>query len=199
MLPRIVSAVLALSALLVPGLSALGAEKPANERPWVPERVEERLAVTDDFNTLILPSISPGHRPLCENPPDGTAILRALRPVLKGVPAIWEVFRDDVTYSVEKLVDRIDPVRFYPLVGPAQLHHCHYKCTVCYTAIIESAFPFPFACKQRRSEVVYIDRDHLHLATCTPETLKSITKANSSLPPEPAPSARGMAHGEEVR
>jgi hypothetical protein len=43
------------------------------------------------------------------------------------------------------------------------LHHCHWKCTIYYTETIESGYPFPFQCKKRRIEVVYIDRDHLHL------------------------------------
>ena len=42
------------------------------------------------------------------------------------------------------------------VAGPAQLHHCHWKCTVCYTET-------DAARTRRRVEVVYIDRDHLHL------------------------------------
>ena len=61
------------------------------------------------------------------------------------------------------MVDRIDPARFYPLVGPAQLHHCHWKCTIYYAETIESGYPFPFQTKKNRVEVVYIDKDHLHI------------------------------------
>jgi hypothetical protein len=34
---------------------------------------------------------------------------------------------------------------------------------VYYTETVESCYPFPFRSKRRRSEVVYIDKDHLHL------------------------------------
>jgi hypothetical protein len=62
-------------------------------------------------------------------------------------------------------VDKIDPARFFPLIGPAQLHHCHWKCTIYFVETMESGYPFPFQCKTQRVEVVYIDKDHLHLYT----------------------------------
>jgi hypothetical protein len=129
-----------------------------------------------DYDTPILGPIPDGYRPLCEDPPDRQTIMRALPRVPRGVPYIYEVFRDDMDFTVERLVDRIDPPRFYPLVGPAQLHHCHYKCTAYFTETRESSWPFPFRCTGRRSETVYIDRDHLHVIACTPETLASMTR-----------------------
>jgi hypothetical protein len=61
------------------------------------------------------------------------------------------------------MVDRIDPPRFYPLIGPAQLHCCHWKCTVYYTETIEACYPFPVRVVRPRVEVVYLDKDYLHL------------------------------------
>src|SRR5437588_138922 len=83
--------------------------------------------------------------------------------VTRGIPYIYEEFRDDLDFTVERMVDQVDPPRFYPLVGPAQLHHCHYKCIVYYTETLESGYPFPFKSTRRRADTVYIDRDHLHL------------------------------------
>ena len=69
-----------------------------------------------------------------------------------------------------------DPPR-YPLVGPAWLHHCHWKCTVYYTETFESGYPFPFRCKKPRIEVVYIDKDHLHVYNCPdPQVQQSLTR-----------------------
>jgi hypothetical protein len=40
---------------------------------------------------------------------------------------------------------------------------------------VESGYPFPFRCKRPRVEVIYIDKDHLHLCPGgTPETLQSV-------------------------
>ena len=101
-------------------------------------------------------------------------ILRAMPRVTRGVPYFYEEFRDDIDYTVERLVDTIDPPRFFPLIGPAQLHHCHWKCTVYFTETRISAYPFPWRCKERRTMVVYIDRDHLHVVACTPEAEQSM-------------------------
>ena len=83
--------------------------------------------------------------------------------IVRGIPYVYEEFRDDYEFTVEKLVDHVDPPRFFPLIGPAQLHHCHWKCTVYYTETIESGYPFPFRCVRPRVQVVYLDLDHLHL------------------------------------
>ena len=144
--------------------------------PWVAERMEEKICNKNDYRTPILPPIPPGYRPLCEDPPDRAAILRAMPRVVRGVPYFYEEFRDDIKFSVEKLVDVIDPPRFFPLIGPAQLHHCHWKCTVYFNETMESSYPFPFQCKRRRVEVVYIDKDHLHQFATTPEAQQSMSK-----------------------
>ena len=50
---------------------------------------------------------------------------------------------------------------FYPLVGPARHHKCHYKCTVFYDKTQRSGWPVPFEFTDATEEVVYIDHDHL--------------------------------------
>jgi hypothetical protein len=155
----------------------MGVFTPIPVQPWVADQIEERMCYgRNDYRTPILPPIPPGYRPLCEDVPDPAAINRAMPRVARGIPYIYEEFRDDIQFDVERIVDHIDPPRFYPLVGMAQLHHCHFKCTVYYTETIESGYPFPFQCKSRRVENVMIDRDHLHLIACTPETLGSMTR-----------------------
>lgn len=161
----------------------LGIYTPIPVPPWVTERMEEKYCYKNDFRTPVLPPIPPGYQPLCEDPPDRATILRALPRVTRGIPYVYEEFRDDIDVVVEKLVDHIDPPRFFPLIGPAQLHHCHYKCTVYYTETVQSSYPFPFKCTRRRSQVVYIDRDHLHLVACTPEAQMAITHDLSSSHP----------------
>lgn len=155
---------------------SMGIFTPVPIQPWVAEYMEEKICNKTDFQTPIMPPIPNGYRPLCEDPPDRAAILRAMPRVARGVPYVYEEFRDDLDFVVEKLVDVVDPPRFFPLVGPAQLHHCHYKCTVYYTETIESSYPFPFRCKRRRVETIYMDRDHLHLCVGTPEAQESITR-----------------------
>ena len=52
-------------------------------------------------------------------------------------------------------------LRLSPLVGPARLHPCHYKCTVYFDKTIRSDWPIPFTHTDQSQEVVYIDHDHL--------------------------------------
>ena len=123
-----------------------------------------------------MPPIRDGYPPpICEDPPSDAEVMRTMPRVARGVPYIYEEHRDDIRIVYERLVDRIDPPRFYPLIGPAQLHHCHWKCTVYYTETIESGYPFPYRCVRPRVEVVYIDKDHLHLYVHNnPEAQQSI-------------------------
>lgn len=155
---------------------SMGFATPIPVPVWVPERMEEKYCRALDKKTPIMPPIPPGHRPLCEDPPDPRSILAAMPKPVRGIPYVCEEHRDDLDFAVEKIADHIDPPRFYPLVGPAQLHHCHWKCTVFYTETHESSYPFPFQCKRRRSQVVYIDRDHLHQVVPTPEARMSVTR-----------------------
>ena len=176
-------------ALLGPFIAAgcmpysMGIFTPVPVPPWVTERMEDKICWKNDFRTPVMPPIPAGFRPLCEDPPDRATILRTMPRVTRGIPFVYEEFRDDLDFVIEKLADHIDPPRFYPLVGPAQLHHCHWKCTVYYTETIQSSYPFPFKCQRRRAEVVYVDRDHLHLMACTPESQLNLTQEMTAVRP----------------
>ncbi len=130
--------------------------------PWTAERIEKRMC--DPERTPVMPPILPGAAPVfCMDPPSEAEIIDALPHVIRGVPFICEEFRDNFTFVVEKIVDQIDPCTYVPLLGPAQLHHCHYKCIAYYTETLQSAYPFPYKCVKDRVQVVYIDKDHFHL------------------------------------
>ena len=111
----------------------------------------------------ILPPISREVTAKCEQPPDKAEILQALPPdVLQQIHA-QHLKTEDIDFTVERLVDKVDVPRFYPLIGPAQLHHCHWKCTVSYIGKTEHSYPFPFQVFREQTKVVFIDKDHLHL------------------------------------
>jgi hypothetical protein len=157
---------------------SMGVATPIPVPPWVTERMEEKYCYPNDFRTAIMPPIPEGYPPpVCEDPPDESLVLRAMPHVTRGIPYIYEEFRDDIQIVTEKIVDKIDPPRFFPLVGPAQLHHCHFKCTMYFTETLESGYPFPFRCRRPRSQVVYIDKDHLHLwVPHNPQAVQSMTR-----------------------
>ena len=61
-----------------------------------------------------------------------------------GIPLLWERQRNNVRIVKDKIVDRIDPPRVYPLLGPAQLHHVNYKCTVYFVEVTRVGWPLPY-------------------------------------------------------
>lgn len=133
-------------------------------QPWVATRMEDKYQHKNDHRTPILPPIQDGAPPpLCEDPPSDREVLRTMPRVIRGVPYVVEEFRDDIQIIKNRLVDKIDPPRHYPLIGMAQLHHCHWECVIYYTETVMSSMPFPTYVKKRRTQVVYIDKDHLHL------------------------------------
>ncbi|MFQ5732779.1 MAG: hypothetical protein ACE5KM_12600 [Planctomycetaceae bacterium] len=128
------------------------------------ELVEASYCEDERYNKVpILDPVEGEHAPLfCLDPPSPDEVMRALPDeVGGGVFFLAETQRNNVRIVVEPIVDRIDECRFYPMVGPARLHHCHYKCTVYYEKVIRSEWPVPFTHSDQTQEVVYIDHDHL--------------------------------------
>jgi hypothetical protein len=155
---------------------AMGFGTPIPMQPWVADDIQNKYEHKNDFRTPIMPPIREGFPPpICEDPPAEREVLRAMPRVTRGAPFLYEDHRDDIRIVCERLVDKIDPPRFFPLVGPAQLHHCHWKCTIYYTEIQTSDYPFPFKIRRHRVQVIYIDKDHLHMYVPDPDAARKVT------------------------
>lgn len=79
----------------------------------------------------------------CLDPPTPEEVIQALG--LRGTNI------RDLRIVVEPKVDRIDSPRYFPNIGLARMHHCHYKCTVYYSTELNGDLV----------GVIYLDRDHL--------------------------------------
>jgi len=135
-------------------------------QPWAYDRMQNRYLHTNDHKTPILPPLRAGFPvPRCEDPPSDQEVMRVFNERrIRGVPYVYEEFQDDLTIVKNLVVDKIDPPRFFPLVGMAQLHRCHWECAIYYNDLVQSSFPYPaYIGKKRKVEVVLIDKDHLHL------------------------------------
>jgi len=177
---------LLLAAVLVPVVSGcnpftMGVFTPVPVQPWTAERLTDKFEHRNDWRAPIMPPIREGFPPpVCEDPPTEREILRAMPRVARGVPYVYEEFRDNIRIVSERIVDRIDPPRFFPLAGLAQLHHCHWKCTIYYVETIQSDYPFPAKIKKNRIQVVYIDKDHLHqYVGPDPDVQRQITREHT--------------------
>jgi hypothetical protein len=150
-------------------MSCKGAgDKPAH---CIAEGIEDNGIQKSDVRTPIAPPIRPGSpEPRCQDQPTEAEVFRALPNVPHGIPYLYESFRDNAQIVFERIVDKVDSPRFFPLVGAAQLHHCHWKCTVSFTEVIELNYPFPCRACRPRVEVIYIDKDYLHAYNVTSQT-----------------------------
>ncbi|MDZ4784173.1 MAG: hypothetical protein SGJ19_28325 [Planctomycetia bacterium] len=145
--------------------SALGVPIPVS--PYFQKKPEDRFHMEERYNRVpILGPLTEGGPVTALDPPSDDEVMRALEeihPTQGGIPLIHEVQRNDVRIVKEPIADYIDPPRVYPLIGPAQLHHAHYKCTVYYRETTRIGWPLPHTLEDEDSrEVIYIDHNHFH-------------------------------------
>lgn len=96
--------------------------------------------------------------------PSPEQVLRSLREEAAGqVPFLAEATRRNVQIVVEKVADKVQDPKYYPLVGVARLHNRHFKCTVSYELATRSDWPVPFSHTDQKSQVVFVDRNHLQV------------------------------------
>jgi hypothetical protein len=144
---------------------------PVPVQPWATERIQEKYSVPNEARTPILPPVGAKNDPACDYQPTDQEVLKALALRANGEPY---AARDEIKIVRERMVDKIDAPRFFPLAGLAQLHHVHWKCTAYFSEFVQSSDVIPVTLTKKRVEVVYIDKDHLHMvgeATSKPQVL----------------------------
>jgi hypothetical protein len=135
--------------------------------PYFQKKKEDEFWIKERYDRVpILGPIVDGP-PVALDPPSDDEVMRTLERALPqqgGWPFLHEIQRNNVRIVKEKISDYTDPPRVYPLIGPAQLHHCHYKCTIYYTEVTRVGWPVPHTLVDEDSqEVVYVDHEHLHM------------------------------------
>lgn len=136
--------------------------------PYYQHKAEEKFWKHERYEKVpILGPTTSGGAPVALDPPSDDEVMHALesaRPVQGGIPLLYEKQRNDVRIIKEKIADYVDPPRFYPLIGPAQLHHAHYKCTIYFEEKTTIGYPVPHTLHDQEAvEVVYIDHNHFHM------------------------------------
>jgi len=149
-----------------PSLGMLGVPIPVS--PYFQDQKEDEAWEKERYNRVpILGEITSGGPPVALDPPSDDEVMRALekaRPVEGGIPLLWSRNRNNVRIVKHKIADYVDPPRVYPLIGPAQQHHAHYKCTIYYEDVRRIGWPVPHTIRDEDTEeVIYIDHNHLHM------------------------------------
>jgi hypothetical protein len=95
------------------------------------------------------------------DPPSRYPIVAIRGNAIESVVRI-QVSRDNMKIVTERLADKVDPPRSFPLAGPAQLHHYQWKCTVYYNETVESAHPsLDFRSTKPKVQILYVEKDQL--------------------------------------
>jgi len=136
--------------------------------PYLQDKLEDKAWDKERYKRVpILGPITAGGPAVALDPPSEDEIMRALekaKPIEGGLPFLHEVQRNNVRIVIEPIADYVDPVRVIPNIGPAQLHHAHYKCIIHYSEKTRVGWPIPYTIHDEEAqEVVYIDHDHFHM------------------------------------
>lgn len=136
--------------------------------PYFQDKKEDEFWMQERYNRVpILGPITSGGPAVALDPPSDDEVMRALEravPLEGGLPLLHEVQRNNVRIVKEKIADYVDPPRHVPVIGPAQLHHAHYKCTIYYTEVVRVGWPVPHTLvDEDEREVIYIDHNHFHM------------------------------------
>ena len=147
-----------------PGVGVASIPMPVS--PYHQQQAEDLAFERQRYNKVaVLPPIV-GDNHIALDPPSDDEVMRAMervRPVSGAVPGLETTFRNVKGITKELIQDCVDPPRVIPLIGPAQLHHAHYKCTVYFEETTNVGWPNPHTIKIENGEqVLYIDKDHLH-------------------------------------
>jgi hypothetical protein len=147
-----------------PGLGVASIPFPVS--PYHQQQAEDHAFEKARYGKVaILPPITEENH-IALDPPTDDEVVRALekvRPVGGGVPGLETTMRNIKGITVETISDYVDPPRVIPLIGPAQLHHAHYKCTVYFEETTQVGWPIPHQIKTEDGiEELYIDKDHFH-------------------------------------
>jgi len=141
---------------------------PGPVSPYHQQAAEDRAFEKLRYDKVaVLPPITDANH-IALDPPSDDQVIRLLekeRPVGGSVPGLETTWRNYKGITKELVTDYVDPSRFIPMVGGANLHHAHYKCTVYFEETTQVGWPVPHQVKTENGmEVLYIDKDHYHRA-----------------------------------
>ena len=136
--------------------------------PYFQKKKEDEFWNHERYERVpILGPLVPGAPTESLDPPSDDEVMRAwerANPIQGGLPFLHEYQRNNVRIIKDKIADYVDPPRVVPLIGPVQLHHCHYKCTIYYSETTRVGWPIPHTLVDEDcQEVIYIDHNHFHM------------------------------------
>ena len=147
-----------------PGVGLLSLPVPVS--PYYQQKAEDHAFEKGRYGKVALLEPITDENHIALDPPSDDEVVRKLeevRPVGGSVPGLEVTMRNITGITKDLITDVVDPPRFMPLVGPVQVHHAHYECTVYFEETTQVGWPIPHQIKvEDGMEVLYMDKDHLH-------------------------------------
>lgn len=136
--------------------------------PYLQDKLEDKAWMKERYGRVpILGPLSADTPDVGMDPPSDDQVWREFLQIKQAegtIPFLHEMQFNDVQIVKDKITDYVDPPRVYPLIGPAQQHHVHYKCTVYYKEKIRVGWPIPHTVRNDDgAEVIYVDKNHFHM------------------------------------
>lgn len=139
---------------------------PVPVSPYFQSAYEDRAFEQERYNkVVVMGPITEGDHVALDEPSDDQVmrLMEKSRPTAGAIPGLELTQRNVKGITKEKIADYVDPPRVVPLIGPAQLHHVHYKCTIYFEERTNVGWPIPYTKENQDAiEVLYIDLDHFH-------------------------------------
>lgn len=162
----LLSGLVASTGCLTAGPTVGVASIPVPVSPYFQQEYEDLAFERERYNKVaVLPPITDSNH-IALDPPSDDQVMRQLekiRPLSGAVPGLETSYRNVKGITKELVSDFVDPPRVMPLVGPVQVHHAHYKCTVYFEETTRVGWPIPYTIENEDAiETFYIDLDHLH-------------------------------------
>lgn len=103
---------------------------------------------------LLAAHANPG--PAVIGPPSDAQILQAMPKVTRGVPFVYEEFRDDIVIVKNRIAGLAVAIPL-PAGTTLCLTTSHWECAVYYSERLQTIFPIPITLKKNRVQVLYLD------------------------------------------
>jgi|GEM_PF-3746157 len=90
--------------------------------------------------------------------PTDSEVLRAMPRVSRGLPYVWEEFRDNITIVKNRIAPSQHPSTAGFATALMQRAKESWECTVYYEHVIQSTYPLPVMVRRAKVQVIYIDK-----------------------------------------
>ena len=123
------------------------------------DEAPRRATLSSQPSIPIMGPLTSGGKAQVLDPPTDDEVLSIIQVGSPNSPLLLPKNRRQLRFEKTLVADYVDPPKEYALIGRAQLHHAHYKCTVTLPSETNRAF---LNRAEAHESTFFIDHTHLH-------------------------------------